>query len=142
MPALNSSPADHLLIFTITTTTCPPQTRKHEITSSKTTRYMEELGLEPCLIPDLRFSPTAVSFPRERRGGDGCGVGGTGAVKILMFSWSRRKAFNPETGSFQPCGPYFGRYEHLPPGLLQRSPHCLQLPEICQLWRERPGTQV
>ena len=39
-----------------------------------------------------------------------------------MFSWSRRKAFNPETGSFQPCGPYFGCYEHLPPGLLQRSP--------------------
>lgn len=26
-------------------------------------------------------------------------------IKILMFSWSRRKAFNPETGSFQPRGP-------------------------------------
>ena len=29
-------------------------------------------------------------------------------VKILTFSWSRRKAFNPGTGSFQPCGRYFG----------------------------------
>lgn len=65
MPALNSSPADHLLIFTITTTTCPPQTRKHEITSSKTTRYMEELGLEPCLIPDLRFSPLLSASPER-----------------------------------------------------------------------------
>lgn len=33
VPALNSSPADHLLIFTIATTAYPPQTRKHEITS-------------------------------------------------------------------------------------------------------------
>lgn len=65
MPALNSSPADHLLIFTITTTAYPPQTRKHEITSSKTTRYMAELGLEPCLIPDLRFSPLLSASPER-----------------------------------------------------------------------------
>lgn len=75
MPALNSSPADHLLIFTITTTAYPPQTQKHDITSSKTARYVEELGLEPCLIPDLRFSPLLSASPEreeeETSPGDG-----------------------------------------------------------------------
>lgn len=71
MPALNSSPADHLLIFTITTMAYPPQTRKHEITSSKTTQYMEELGLEPCLIPDLRFSPLLSASPEREEGETG-----------------------------------------------------------------------
>lgn len=81
--ALSHSSQRYQLTLIVTLITSP-ETLKHKITLSKTTESVAELGLEPCLILNLRRSLLLSASP-EREEATGMELERRNQRQILMF---------------------------------------------------------